>query len=114
MTDERLEGIIGNLLRAGVLVAAAIVLAGGVWYVAHAAWQPASYHHFQPAVRGVRAVASLPAPLALIQIGLLILIATPIARVIFSLAGFAMERDWMYVSFTLIVLAILIYSLSSS
>ncbi len=111
MTDERIEGIIGNLLRFGVFLAALVVLAGGFWYVAHAGWQPISYSHFHPSIRGVRAVASLPGPLALIQIGLLILIATPIVRVAFSLAGFALERDWMYVGFTLIVLSVLISSL---
>ena len=50
----------------------------------------------------------------LIQLGLLLLIATPIARVAFSIVGFALERDRMYVVFTLIVLAILLYSLLGS
>ena len=49
-----------------------------------------------------------------IQLGLLLLIATPIARVAFSVVGFALERDRMYVVFTLIVLAILLYSLLGS
>jgi uncharacterized membrane protein len=47
-------------------------------------------------------------------LGLLLLIATPVARVAFSVIGFALEKDWMYVVITLIVLALLIYSLSSS
>jgi uncharacterized membrane protein len=50
----------------------------------------------------------------LIQLGLLLLIATPIARVGCSIVGFAIERDRMYVAFTLIVLAILLYSLLGS
>jgi uncharacterized membrane protein len=50
----------------------------------------------------------------LIQLGLLFLIATPIARVAFSVVGFAIERDRMYVVFTVIVLAILLYSLLGS
>ncbi len=50
----------------------------------------------------------------MIQLGLLLLIATPIARVAFSVVGFAIERDRMYVVFTLIVLAILLYSLLGS
>jgi uncharacterized membrane protein len=50
----------------------------------------------------------------LIQLGLLLLIATPIARVAFSMVGFALERDRMYVVFTLIVLAVLLYSLLGS
>ena len=47
----------------------------------------------------------------LIQIGLLALIATPIARVTFSVFAFLYQRDWEYVAFTLIVLGLLLYSL---
>ncbi|MGA2697281.1 MAG: DUF1634 domain-containing protein, partial [Terriglobales bacterium] len=50
----------------------------------------------------------------IIQLGLLILIATPVARVAFSIWGFAAERDRMYVTFTVIVLSILLYSLLGS
>jgi uncharacterized membrane protein len=48
---------------------------------------------------------------AVIQFGLLLLIATPVARVVFSAIAFAVERDKLYVAFTLTVLAILTYSL---
>ncbi len=50
---------------------------------------------------------------SIIQFGILLLIATPIARVAFSLVGFAIERDRAYVTITAIVLAILLYSLIS-
>ena len=43
---------------------------------------------------------------------MLLLIATPVARVTFSIIAFALERDRMYVGFTLMVLAILIFSLA--
>jgi uncharacterized membrane protein len=42
---------------------------------------------------------------------LLILIATPIARVIFAVIGFARERDMLYTIISLIVLAVLAFSL---
>jgi uncharacterized membrane protein len=45
---------------------------------------------------------------------LLLLIATPVARVMFAVVGFAMERDPLYVLLTLIVLAVLLYSLLGS
>jgi uncharacterized membrane protein len=48
---------------------------------------------------------------AIIQLGLLLLIATPVARVLFSAIAFAIEHDYMYVFITLVVLAILLYSL---
>jgi uncharacterized membrane protein len=50
----------------------------------------------------------------IIQLGLLLLIATPVARVAFAVFGFAAERDRMYVVFTLIVLGVLLYSLIGS
>jgi uncharacterized membrane protein len=52
-----------------------------------------------------------PHAAAVIQLGLLLLVATPVARVIFSVFAFAWERDWLYVLLTLIVLAVLLYSL---
>jgi uncharacterized membrane protein len=48
------------------------------------------------------------------QLGLLLLIATPIVRVAFSAVAFALEGDKMYVLFTLLVLAVLLYSLFGS
>lgn len=47
-----------------------------------------------------------------IQLGLLLLIATPVARVVFSVFAFALQQDRTYVIVTLIVLAVLIYSLA--
>ena len=51
---------------------------------------------------------------SIIQFGLLLLIATPVARVIFSFIGFVIERDYLYMALTLIVLAVLLYSLIGS
>jgi len=48
---------------------------------------------------------------AIIEIGLLLLIATPVSRVAFSIVAFGLQRDWLYVAFTCIVLAILLFSL---
>ncbi len=116
--DERLEGVVSTLLRTGVLVSALVVLAGGAGFLAQHGSQPADYRVFQPApaayrtVRGVLGGAASLDYLAIIQLGLLLLIATPVARVAFSLAVFAMERDRTYVALTLVVLVILVYSLT--
>lgn len=114
MRDERLEQIVGNLLRAGVVIAAAVVLAGGIWYLASSGRAVADYGTFRPAVTHMRALGELPGPEAVILAGLLILIATPVARVVFSLVAFAMERDRTYVVCTLIVLAVLLYSIGNA
>jgi uncharacterized membrane protein len=114
VTDSRLDQIIGNLLRTGVIAAASVVASGGIWYLLNSPEAKPAYSHFRPDVRGLHAVSTLPHPQALILIGLLILIATPVARVIFSLVAFAMERDRAYVVITLIVLVVLLYSLGTS
>jgi uncharacterized membrane protein len=114
MTDQRMEVAIANLLRAGVGLAAALVLAGGAWYVASSGRSVPNYGQFQPEIKGLSAFAILDWPEKLIEIGLLVLIATPVARVAFSLAAFEVERDRMYVWFTLAVLAVLIYSIGTA
>jgi uncharacterized membrane protein len=116
-TDQKTENVIGNLLRAGVMLAATVVLAGGVLYLMRHSSAPADYRVFRGEPTDLRQVAGIVHyALALrsrgiIQLGLLLLIATPIARVAFAVFAFAAERDWMYVAFTLMVLGILIYSL---
>lgn len=114
MTDEKLEIIVGNLLRFGVVLAASVVLAGAVWYLGVFGTTPASFHRFQPGPIGLPAVGSLPGPLKVIEIGLLILIFTPVARVAFALAAFYLEHDYMYVGITLVVLLVLLYSIGTS
>jgi len=114
MTDRRLESIIGTLLRVGVSLAASVVLGGGIWYLAAHGMSPVDYRHFHAAPRGFGSPGSLSGPEAAIQLGLLILIATPVARVIFSLVGFALERDRAYVAIALVVLAVLVYSIGSA
>jgi uncharacterized membrane protein len=118
--DHRIEVILGNLLRFGVLLSAAVVLAGGCVYLSHHAHEKADYRIFRGEPSEFRTIAGVIHSAVhgrgrgLIQLGLLLLIATPIARVAFSIVGFGIERDRMYVAFTLIVLAILLYSLLGS
>lgn len=114
MTDQRLEELIGNLLRAGVILAAVVVLAGGLWYLADNRGPVPSYGHFKPNVQGFQAVATLPKPEALILIGLVLLILTPIARVVFAMVGFALEHDRTYVIITIVVLVVLLYSIATA
>jgi uncharacterized membrane protein len=119
-SDKAIEIWLGKLLRSGVILAALVVFAGGVWYLSVGGRTVENYRTFrgEPAelthvTEIMRDAVSLH-PLGLIQLGLILLIATPVARVVFSVIGFAMERDWMYVVFTLIVLGTLLYSLTSS
>jgi uncharacterized membrane protein len=118
--DRRIEVILGNLLRAGVLLSAAVVLSGACVYLSRHGHEPADYRMFHGEPSEFRTIPGVIHSVmngrgrGLIQLGLLLLIATPIARVAFSVVGFAIERDRMYVAFTLIVLAVLLYSLLGS
>ena len=115
--DARLENIIGNLLRAGVLLAATVVLIGGLLYLTRNHSEPISYREFRGEPQELRSIpliahdAAALAPLAVIQLGLLLLIATPVLRVGFAIVGFGLERDWLYTGVSALVLGILMYSL---
>jgi uncharacterized membrane protein len=119
LTDERVEAMISVLLRTGVLLSGAIVFAGGVYHLVSHGNDATDYHtfHSQPSVdRIVPEIISGAFSLrarSIIQLGILLLIATPIARVAFSLVAFMLQRDSKYVLITAIVLAVLLYSLIS-
>ncbi|MGA2004188.1 MAG: DUF1634 domain-containing protein [Terriglobales bacterium] len=119
-SDKQLEIILGNLLRTGVMLSAAVVLWGACIYLWRHSHEPADYKIFRGEPSEYRTIPGVIQSAigghgrGWIQLGLLLLIATPIARVAFSIIGFALERDRMYVTFTLIVLAVLLYSLLGS
>jgi uncharacterized membrane protein len=116
-TDFRLEEIIGRLLRAGVVLAAVVVFAGAIIYLLHHGMEHPEYHTFHGEEASLKSIGGIVhEALALhgrgiIQFGLLLLVLTPISRVAFSAIGFLLEGDRMYVVMTLIVLAVLLFSL---
>jgi uncharacterized membrane protein len=115
--DQRIEVIIGALLRTGVILAAAVVLFGAAVYLARHGSEVPNYTVFHGEPENLKNVSAIVrgalgmSGSALIQLGLLLLIATPVARVLFSAIAFAMEHDYLYVFVTLVVLGILLYSL---
>jgi uncharacterized membrane protein len=118
--DQRIEAIIGTLLRVGVILSASVVLFGGILYLVrhgHEIVDYTTFHGEPESLKNVREIwqgVLAGSARAIIQLGLLMLIATPVARVVFSAVAFAIERDYLYVAITLIVLAILLYSLFGS
>jgi uncharacterized membrane protein len=117
VSDEEVELRVGALLQAGVLAASVLVALGGVVYlIKYGATAP---HHEtftgEPddlkSIGGiVKAAASLRGR-GVIQLGLLVLLATPVARVAFSLYTFIRQRDRTYVLMTAFVLLLLLGSL---
>jgi uncharacterized membrane protein len=119
-TDQRIETIIGDLLRTGVVFSAFVVLLGAFVYLKQQGHAPALYGTFRGEPPGMRTVNGIARDAlaghgeGIIQLGLLLLIATPFARVVFSVFAFAVQRDVLYVFLTLIVLAVLTFSLSGA
>jgi uncharacterized membrane protein len=113
--DDAMEKTIGTILRYGVVLAAAIVLFGGIIYLIKYGMMLPDYAKFTnppDSMKGIKGILSHVLRLesqGLILLGVLVLIATPIVRVLFSALAFFRQRDYLYSIFTLIVLAILLF-----
>jgi len=105
MTDQRVQQIMGHLLRAGVLIAASLAGTGLVWFLAAHGAAPVSFHHAVPVPHDGAS--------RLMLAGLLVLVATPVARVAFAVIAFQLERDRIYVAVALIVLGTLVAGLTA-
>jgi uncharacterized membrane protein len=113
--DRRMELIMGRLLQFGVMLASLVMLVGGLLYVKvhHATTpdyrvfksEPEPLRHAGGVMKGIEAAE----PAAIIQLAVLLLIATPVARVVFALIAFLIERDRLYVGISAAVLAVLLY-----
>lgn len=117
LNDERMERAMGLLLRFGVVMSSTVVLAGAAFYLQDHAHQTVNYRSFVEHPLNMQHRRELLVGIshgdasAIIAVGILLLIATPVARVVFAVAAFALERDHLYTVISLGVLMVLIYSL---
>jgi uncharacterized membrane protein len=117
-TDEQVDQLLGNLLRLGVIVAAIVAAIGGVLHLSQHGLEPAGHQVFRsepPQLRSVGGIVRSALEFhtdAIVQLGLVLLIATPVARVALSLVAFILQRDKVYIVVTSIVLALLLFSLT--
>jgi uncharacterized membrane protein len=117
VVDRDFEKIMGNLLRYGVVLSAAIVMVGASFYLYQHGNELPNYEKFLGEPQRITDVKEIlgnafdGSGRSIIQWGLLILIATPVARIIFSIIGYILERDYLYIIITLIVLGIILLSL---
>jgi uncharacterized membrane protein len=115
-SDQDLDVSVAVVLRIGVTVSAAVVILGGLLLGNHLFGAVPDYTHFQPGDPGLRSVMGIVqgavnfSPKSVIQLGLLLLIATPVARVILCVIGFARQHNILYVAVSTVVLVILILS----
>ena len=114
--EHGLEMAMGRMLQIGVTIAALVVLLGGVMYLAQNGGSLRDYEHFHAAtpatttIGGIVGSAAHLNPRGIMGFGLLLLIATPVCRVIFGVVGFALLRDKLYTVISLIVLCVLLFS----
>jgi uncharacterized membrane protein len=117
LSDHVVEQVVGRMLQLGVLLAAVVVLIGAVILLWQHGSQPVSYVAFSGEPERLRSVVGIVRGAmalrsdSIVQLGLLLLIATPITRVALTLVAFVIQRDRTYVVITLIVLALLLYGL---
>lgn len=116
-SDYAVEQLVGRLLQVGVLVSAIIAAIGGAMILAQQGRTPADYSVFRGEPDELRSIGGIVRGslafhgAAIAQLGLLLLIATPVARVAFTLIAFLLQRDRIYSLVTTLVLALLLYGL---
>jgi uncharacterized membrane protein len=117
--DQDIQIILGTLLRVGVILAMAVVLIGGVLYLIHHHQEMVDYSVFKASDNEYATIEAIYKGLksmdskAIIQLGTILLIFTPVTRVVFSIFSFLIERDYLYVLIGLFVLCVILFSLSN-
>ncbi len=115
--EYRFERFLGNFLRFGVSLSVIFVAIGGIRYLVHYGTDAPNYRVFRGEPADLRELSGIANDVlsfrrrGSIQFGLLLLIATPIARVALSAIAFARQGDRIYFAITSFVLAILLFSL---
>ena len=108
---------ISLILRTGVIVSAVLIFFGGILFSFQHPDAVFSFKSFNGEPEWLHIASSVFSgalefkSMAVIQLGILVLISTPIIRVIFSFIEFLLHRDWMFVVITAVVICALFYSL---
>jgi uncharacterized membrane protein len=116
-SDHEIEQVIGRLLQAGVFVAAAVTIAGALALLVRHGGERADFSVFRGAAKPLRDLSAIMRGVAMldgrsiVQLGLLLLIATPVARVALTFVAFVVQRDRLYVLVTAVVLGLLLWGL---
>lgn len=117
--DADIQALMGRVLRLGVIIAMAVVFFGGTLYINNHGHSIANYSVFKgipPFVQHAGSLINGAFKLqgqSVIQLGIIFLIATPILRVISSVIGFLLEKDYLYTCISLLVLMIIFLSMIS-
>lgn len=114
--DTDIQGFIGWVLRTGVIVSMLIVITGGIIYLYRHGAGHMSYTHFKGVPGFAHSFSGIWHGIlefrgrAIIQAGIVLLIATPVMRILVSGIGFIAERDYLYTGISVLVLLIILIS----
>ncbi len=117
--DRDIEKILANLLGGGVIIAASVVIVGAFLFLVRHGSEVPNYGVFKPDSFNYANFTGLFEgiisfrPASIMQLGILLLIATPVLRVLFSVFAFIYEKDYTYFVFTIFVFCVLILSFVS-
>lgn len=124
MTQEKFgekdfQKIVGNLLRYGVWISLSVAFIGGIVYLLHHGNDIENYSVFKENDQNIfEVIAAIYNGLmqgrgeSIIFFGIILLFLTPVFRVLLSLFSFLLEKDYLYVVITTIVIGIIIMSIS--
>ena len=112
--NKKMQQLIGSTLRIGVMTACCIAILGGAYYlICHGSEPVPDYYKFHGEPSSLTSLSGIFGGLLhlkaanWIQLGVLVLMLTPITRIILSLFDFAHQRDWLYVAITTIVFLVI-------
>jgi uncharacterized membrane protein len=117
LSETELEHKMGRLLQAGVMLAGLVMIGGGALYLGRYGKGTAQYGTLRgeapelKTIPGVLHGAMALHPAAVIQLAVLLMIATPVLRIAFAVFGFALQRDWLYMLISALVLGLVSYGL---
>ena len=120
MNDAQLQNLLARVMLTGVLIAAGIMGAGLIWFVATHEGMPPGDHvfsgepkYFENPISMLQRAFDLKAVghrRSLMMIGVVLLLINPLVRVAFAALGFAAQRDKLYTAISLVVLGVLVLS----
>lgn len=116
-TSKKIDHLLSNILRGGLFLSIAVVLLGGVIFLWNHGNEMMDYSSFKGEPNTLTSLPSIVHDilhdhgLGIMQLGIVLMIATPVTRVAACLLVFAWKRDYMYVGIAGIVLLALLYSL---
>ena len=117
--DDKLELLLSNLLKIGVIISGIITFIGAILFLFQHGLEIPNYHDFKPHPFHLSDLNNFFSniisfqPESIMKLGILMLIATPVLRVFLSLLAYSVQKDYMYILFSLLVLMVMVYGFLS-